>query len=691
MVNWLPFPFLRLTLVLAAGLYMGMKWEWPLTELWCLWVAVILGFWILIWKLKGLKFQIWNPCIGLLALLAILIAGILRVRCAPNFPDHGIPQAQYYWVRVLEPPLKTGKYRRILTEVKSYYHNGQAGFSSNRVLCYLDSATRHPLHYGDLLLIGGAPAPIAEPANPFQFNYRRFQSLQRIHWQHRVKDSQILIYRSRRGVSLRHWIFTLRDHLQAQINRHIPHKIPAEITGALLLGNRRALSDQVEEAFADSGAIHILAVSGLHLGILYGALFYLIGHWRHRPYLKWLFLLLTLGTLWSFALITGLAASTLRSASMFSIMLLSKCRNRMGNSYNSLALSAAIILLFEPSELYAVGFQLSYAALGGILYLQPKISRWYQPRNRISKFVWDLQSVSMAAQVGVFPLGIYYFNQFPLYFLISNLLLIPLTFVILWTGLIFLISGFWESMSCHLGQILSVLTNTSFKITRTVASLPGSTWKDLYITIGELALIYFLVGFIIQYCLRFKRYYLQAALTLWLILVTWGYFRYVSQEGKKLIVVYQLPGHQAMDFIVGHRYHSVFSKGLSTNHDKIKYNLAPLRVRLGLKPCLTTLPSKGTESLQAWMFDEKLVILARGPFEFAGKYRIETHILIASNNAVRDLSKLMRGMDIHLLVADGSNSRSVIEKLKAQAQLLNLPFHSLMDEGGKIINLSGNP
>ena len=212
------------------------------------------------------------------------------------------------------------------------------------------------------------------------------------------------------------------------------------VLSALTVGEKTDLSDSIRESYSVSGASHVLALSGLHIGLLYALLFLLLKpltrKWQAGRYFRSVLLLVLL---WSFAFFTGLSPSVVRSVSMFSVLAIAELFGRQSLTLNTLAATAWVMLLVNPAWLFDVGFQLSFLAVFSILIIQKPVYRLLPVKNRIGKYVWGLMSVSIAAQIGTAPLVMLYFSRFSTHFLLTNLVVIPLVTVTLYAAVLMLL------------------------------------------------------------------------------------------------------------------------------------------------------------------------------------------------------------------------------------------------------------
>jgi competence protein ComEC len=261
---------------------------------------------------------------------------------------------------------------------------------------------------------------------------------------------------------------------------------------ALLLGDKSSLDPSTKKAFSIAGATHVLAVSGLHVGIivsLFSALLGLILLKIKKRKAAWIKSVLLLLVIWIYAGITDFSPSILRASMMFSFLSIGQSMTRHSNIYNTISIAAFFMLIINPDNLYAVGFQLSFMAVLGIIYFYPRLSRLFYFKNRLFQKIWNLCAVSIGAQITTFPLALYYFHQFPSYFLLSNLVVIPAAFIVLLLSILLLflswIPAVVEILSFALNKIISAL---HFCI-HFIEKLPFSSVQHVYISLSQLLLL----------------------------------------------------------------------------------------------------------------------------------------------------------------------------------------------------------
>jgi len=288
-------------------------------------------------------------------------------------------------------------------------------------------------------------------------------------------------------------------------------------------------------------------------------------------------------TLWAYAFITGMSPSVLRAVTMFSFLALAQVINRRSSSINTLAISAFILLLVNPFYIMSVGFQLSYIAVTGIIFLYPKFEKWLNPENRILHFAWQITALSLAAQLATAPLSIYYFHRFPTYFIFSNLLVIPAATIIVWGGLVLLLVGsFSATLGLFLGKILTSIIDLLILSLQWLTSLPAADIHGLSFSILDTWLVYGLISCAILFILTRNWSYYWLTTGLLLVFALSFIYADIQRNSLKQLVVYSVNNSWAIDFIEGKRYSAKADTLLLADPGKIDYLITPYRQKNGL-------------------------------------------------------------------------------------------------------------
>lgn len=308
------------------------------------------------------------------------------------------------------------------------------------IIAYIrKSANDTLLKAGKTLLIKTKLQEIPEPKNPFEFDYKTYLYNRQIHHTAFVDSNAFVVLPIEHKLNFV-WETGLKCKdfiLQSLKNSSLSERAYA-ICAALLTGYDDEIDREVMDAFSHSGTLHVLSVSGLHTGLIYlmlGFLFDVFDPKKKYKLAKFTFITLTL---WFFALITGFSAPVLRAVIMFNLLGLGKIylRNNASNQLNILLVSAFMLLCYNPFFIADVGFQLSYFAMFGLIYFQPKFSNLWQPENKLLDNIWQSVTASVAATISTLPITLFYFKQFPIWFFVCNLVVVPLTFVVLMLALL---------------------------------------------------------------------------------------------------------------------------------------------------------------------------------------------------------------------------------------------------------------
>jgi competence protein ComEC len=540
-----------------------------------------------------------------------------------------------------------------------------------------------PFRYGDVLLIRGSPQIVQSPSNPGEFDYKRFLTFRNIYHQHFLKRGDVQLMKNDPPFIIMKYALEARQWADATLRKFVRGEREQAIASALVLGVTDGLDNELLNAYAATGAMHVLAVSGLHITIVY-----MILAWLLKPLLRlrsgpWILAAISLVVLWGYAFITGLSPSVLRAVTMFSFIALARPTGQSTNIYNTLAASAFCLLLFDPYLIMSVGFQLSYLAVLGIVYLQPPIYQMWEPRSYLLDEIWKITCVSIAAQISTFALGLLYFHQFPNYFLLSNLLVIPGSFLVLILGIVILVVAFVEIIAGLLGLLLTWLIKLLNIIVFTVEAFPFSLIENIHITtIGCWLLMSIMVSFILL--LEFRRFQFQVAafvFTLLFVSVQWQHFR--ERVNVQKITVYNVQGHSAIDFMDRGQVYFLTDSVLLNNADKLRFHIQPNRLASGIGKIFHEDQHPFIQSFDGgrvirWKDQVLLQIVSKN---FVLPQQIDPQLIVIGNNAVADLEPFTQLRHPVKIILDSSNSYFYCSRLMEQAKLKNLELHSVKHGG----------
>lgn len=462
------------------------------------------------------------------------------------------------------------------------------------------------LQAGEIVWIDQKPEIVSSPSFPHEFDYRLFLARKGIHFRQFVGKNLVVLDSS--GVSrLEFSLSQLRQRLSQQIQNRIHRPESQQIAQALLLGQKQSLDPEMEQAYADTGTLHILAVSGLHVGIIYAVLLIPISFFSSWKQGKNTYLLFVIALIWLYALITGFSPSVIRAAGMFTLLTAGQMRRRKPSIWNVLACSALVMLVLDPLVIFDLGFQLSYLAVAGIVGLQPLLLRFWLPNSRVLEYFWQMITVTVAAQLATSPLTIYHFHTFPSYFLLANLILVPLSFLTLYLGVPFLILSWVPGLGYGLGWLLDGLIFLQNEITYGIHSFPGTRIEGLSLSSAEMGFLWFLMGVWILWQTGPRKKMIYLSSFLWLFLSLQAIIKEVQRPSQE-VFFYSSPQGALIDLRWGQNY-------LSWNQDfpilQLPFSIAPNRRKTdwGLEPTSLKGVSEGNSiyfpGLEMHFFPEK--------------------------------------------------------------------------------------
>ena len=587
MFFWSRFPFVRVVLFFILGILLGIYYPGNDSQviIGLIIFLIILTFLVLNRRRWMLRF---NYLYGINMSLIFLLFGYAFVSIShdPNNQTHltHLESGDYYSGNVVDEPLQKGDYLQLKIAVEAIKDSAWHKASGN-VLAYIKLPVEYKPGYGDKLLIKGFPYRVTPPLNPQEFDYRQYLAYKNIYHQHFINSDNWQLLEQASGFSLRRMSINARSFLEEKLTLFIPQPEELSVAKALILGKKEDLDKTTREVYAKAGAMHVLAVSGLHVGIIYLVLLGLLRQKQNKITRPVLVASIVIPALWGYAFLTGLSPSVLRAVTMFSFLALAQVLNRRSASLNTLAISAFILLLVNPYMIMAVGFQLSYIAVAGIIFLYPVFEKWLNPSNPVLRFLWQITALSLAAQLVTSPLSALYFHRFPTYFLFSNLLVIPAATIIVWGGLTLLTLGIVSSaLGLLLGKILSMIIWLVNQTLHWIATLPNADVHSLATTMLDTWILYGLIFIVFLFFTTRKWTYYWVAASLLMIFSLNIIYTDIQRNKLKQLVFYSVNSSWAIDFIEDKNYLSIADSMLLADKSKIDYLLTPYRRQNGLSP-----------------------------------------------------------------------------------------------------------
>lgn len=479
--------------------------------------------------------------ISLQFIFFILGFGLTEIKDERHSIKHfsNIENSNYFIARIEDSPKgHNGKLRVSATLLSVFKNNIISSVKGKSYFYFKNDSNANFLESGDQIIFKGLPSLIQPPLNPGQFDFKYRSSIHRIYHQINLSKNQWIKLPIEKKTDLKSIAVKLRNTFLSSYKKAGLQGQEYAVLSALVLGYDDEIDNETMKAFSASGTLHVLSVSGMHVGIIFTALSAMLVFLNRNKYTRLLRLFILLGALWFYALLTGLSPSVIRSAMMFSFILIGKSLNRSSNIYNSLALSALFIfILFDPLMLLEVGLQLSFLAVAGIAFLYPQIYQILFIKNLLLEKVWKLIAVSIAAQAATFALSIYYFHQFPNYFIPANLIIIPISTIAIFAGILLLLINPFPSICIKAGVIIKQLIYFLNASAVFIQDLPGSVWEGVSISMINLLNIYIILFALVYFfetkSIKMMYLFLISCCTL---LFSFAFQNYIRFKEKDLIV-----------------------------------------------------------------------------------------------------------------------------------------------------------
>ena len=630
----------------------------------------VLGFSISYFLNVKMKFQ--SRFFEVFVLILSLNFGILSTyfNCEINSEKHfsnSILEKNIIQGIVSEKLKSTPYYDKFILKVDAV--NG--GERQGKIICYLPKKANKTVEVGNGIKLFQTPQLLQNSFNPHQFDYSKYLQNQNIFQEVKLKETDKLEVSS--DYNFYHYINVIKSKLLKSYQIESFKTDNYNLLMALLFGEKTELSKEVSDTYTQAGIIHILAISGLHIALIYGIVLWLTKPLQRLKKRKMYIFLISLILLWFYTILAGFSASIVRAAVMFSVIAFAKIINRQSNIYNSLALSAMLLLLFNPNYLFDVGFQLSFAAVLSIVIFQPFVRKYSYSKYFIVRETKSLLLISLVAQIGVLPLTLYYFGQFPLLFLVANLVAIPLSSIILILGLLLIPFNFLlPKLAFYLSVLVNWLIDLMNNFTAWIVQFDAFIIKNIAFHEVLVVFLYIVIGSLIYFVYQPKIKNLSPILVAILLFQLGYFFLNANEKNNNEFVVFNIMKHNL--FVETKNNISIFytddikkSKRIIETYTRGKfvknYLVKPMKNVFAFKKSILCVDSLGVYSTKQ---KPEIVVLTQSP-------KI-------------NLKRLIAEIQPKQIIADGSNFKSHIQLWKATCEQEKIPFHATAEKGFYILN-----
>ncbi len=702
------YPFVRLIIPFILGIVLALNFNVNVYMLYILLVLSVLTFGFY-HKIRNFRFEIF---FGIIINIIILISGYLLTTTKLEISkNEELKNYQGYIVgKVISDPVYAERSVRVNVEIEAIKQNEEWYKTSGRTMLYLSPDEKtNIITTGSYIIFSPQLSEIANRGNPEEFDYKRYLSYNLIYTSDFLNTDDWDFFGDKKSENIRFQMLNFRQNLITKLEKSGMDEDELGVISALALGYRNRLSDEVRHNYASSGAMHILAVSGLHVGIVYMIIIFLLSFLKNKRLIV-IKVLLTILLIWFYAFLTGLSPSVSRAATMFSFIAASQLFKRSPGIFNSIAASAFLLLLINPLMLTQIGFQLSYIAVIGIVLIFPKIYPLLVFKNYLLDKIWSLTVVSVAAQIATAPIAIYYFNQISNYFLLTNYLLIPLASVAIYLTLSVFVFSPIIIISDFFALILSKIVKIMNFFTSMIESLPGSVSANMHINLTQLFLLYLIIIFAGAFFLGSKRHReLVIVVILLICFSTVSLINNLTKIEQEYLIVYNINRTSAINIIDG-KDNILFADFDDTGRNQIEFSARNNWLKLGVQNekfiDLSQLTGSSILSNIA-IIDNRKVFQKRNFISFKDKrvlivnrnfkhweYNLKDNdeklfvdYIILSDNSNIELKQLAELFDFNLLIFDSSNADWTTNRWKEENIAGNFPIHNVKKDGAFIAKL----
>ena len=677
-IPWKSAPFLRIAPALVAGIVVGLYYNY---DIWATKIVLLLCA-VAYCALLGVKPNVakythvilLNLCCFLLGFEFLVAHTPLH---SPSFFASKLGSSSALLVQIVEPPQKKARSYKLLVKVKNSSDtsfNTQKATGKLLINLKICEAAQN-LEYGDFLQISAQSiVPVKPTNNEYTFDYRDYLAKKGVYHQAYL-DS--LSWKKIGGVSAKNPFkiaYNLQKKFVAAMATYLKNPDYVGLLSALVIGYRSDLSPEITQAYSDTGTIHVLSVSGLHVGIIYfllqGIFDFIFRKNTSKSRITKAFGVI-LG-LFAFTFVTGLVPCVCRASFMFALVVAGKASSKNISMYNSLAATFFILLLINPYYLVDVGFQLSYLAVLGIVFLHKKMYNLMYIENTFLRKIWNLTCVSFTAQTATLPLTIYYFHQFPNHFWFANLLVIPLASLLLLLGIVLMLVSWWSVVATPVAWLTNLCLMFNDWLIHTLQGLPYAVTQGLFITKYQIYLWFLvLIGLILAAIYKYKTWLWASLLGVFLLSITqfielknaWKQQSLLVSNATKLSITTVICGEKAIFWV----------------NDSLP-KLENLQF-LGLKNYLNAhhitsykYENWANHQYTAVINGKRILNLTRKNkrWQYA-KQAMATDILLVSGNVWLDTARIKAVFAPKLVVFDGSNAQGYCKKNQALLNKAAIP------------------
>lgn len=686
---WKKSPFLRLLFPFFIGIiaYLFFPNISFLVLISCISVLFILLLTTRFFSLKT-KFQ-QKESIGILLNLLLISVGYFSsysnsVTNSKIWYKHDSPNYQYALVRINNEIETKPKSLKALVEIKQLVSNTETKECKGEAIIYFQKNEKSAsLKEGDYLLIKNKFQSIQNTNNPGSFNYANYCNLKNIYESAYITEFEF--QPTGENTKTLSTYFNLWNYkTRTVLNQYISDSSAKGIAEALLIGYRKNVDDDIWQSYSNTGIVHVIAISGMHMAMIYSTIIWLL---FRIPFFKrknnYVYLI-AIFAMWLFACLTGLPPSVTRSAIMFTFIGIAALVKRDMNIYNNLAASAFCLLCYNPYWLVDVGFQLSYLAILSMLLFFEKFYHLLYFSNYWVDKIWAMIAGTLSAQVLTFPILIYYFHQFPLLFIITNLIAIPMTGLILYGEIVLILFSWIKPIAKILGFCISKTILFLNYLVLKISQLSFVTWSSIQVNEFQVLLLFIFIsclGIWVYY--KQTKYLISSLVSFFVFMISVLYFQMIYLNQQKM-VVYSLPKKSAIGFVNGKE---IFLTNDSISKGDEKFTFTPSKIFFQATETKNNFVEKEINNeVQLYQFKQKTIAVVHSS-KIKTKEPINVDFLIIGRNCLPTQDWIEQNFISKQIIVENTIPFWKMYELKENLKEINTPVYFVSDNGAYVVDL----
>jgi competence protein ComEC len=595
----------------------------------------------------------------------------------------------YLKVWVDGEPQLTNNILRFEAVVTSAYQYNKPKFANGKLLIALkiDSLRPIKLNYGDELIIASKYLPVEPTYNPGEFNFKAWLASKNIYQQTFINQDHLIKLKTTTGNPIIKYAIEERKKQVETYRQLIENDEAFAVAATLVLGYRADLSKETLTTYSRTGTIHALSVSGSHIAIIFFLLNSMLSFLDRKKFLMIIKLFFICLLIWYYSLLTGFSSSVLRSAIMITIFILAKAFNRNSNNYNILAFTAFALLVYNPFFIWDVGFQLSFISVFGLIYLQPKIYKLIYVKNKWLDKLWSAVALSLAAQLATFPLSVYYFHQFPIYFILGNLFILLPLIAMMYLGIAILILRVY--FLSPIFEWIITFTNSGLKW---IADLPFSGITSIWLNEWQLLLLSLALSLLVYSLANYHKKLLITSICLLLVFQSYSTYNKILVTRQSKVLFYSLRKNYAAAFIDAHK--AILLTDLTPEDKNYQFFVQPALDKMQIEDVLfvkwgqDTIVNSFIKFKKQIKFKQYSILMMDSSFNYKKIIGLPKFDAVwFHQNPRKNISNLRTEVIFSTLLIDASNKDYKIKAYEEEANKFELQHYTLKKNKAYLINL----